>query len=274
MSGKHRLYSLRASSLLLRSSYGGKLAHVEIAADSCVTDEPRRSVRATKGQHTKTLDVLDQPAEVPKKRGKKATSKKSASQEVQSNADEEEEIIRCICGTTEQDDDSDESWIACENCNAWQHNVCMAVTTDQNILNDMEYYCEQCKPEDHTVLLASLARGDDPPLWQLRRDAHEQAQLEAQKAKKGKKGKTKRPSDQTPQNGKGKAKSQTPVATPDPKKEKKEIAGHAGNSKRKTMDGSQEESAKVNHSTSHLNYSILTGLHRPRSARLLLSRRQ
>lgn len=59
---------------------------------TCVLpDEPRRSVRATKGQHTKSLDQLDQPSEKTKKRGgKKAAAKKVTSQEV-SAAEEEDD---------------------------------------------------------------------------------------------------------------------------------------------------------------------------------------
>lgn len=217
----------------------------------CATDhEPRRSVRATKGQHTKSLDLLDQPSEATKKRGKKATAtKKASSQEVASGADEEDETIRCICGVTEQDDDSDESWIACENCTAWQHNVCMGITTDEAALKDMDYYCEQCRPENHKELLDAIANG--VKLWETRRQAFEKAQLEAQKAKKGKKGKGKRTSDQKAepeQNGKSKGKV-TPAssrhATPDPKKEKKDGVSRASSTKRKTMDGAQEDSAKV-----------------------------
>lgn len=213
------------------------------------TDEPRRSVRATKGQHTKSLDLLDQNSDAPKKRGKKASAtKKAASQEIASGADDEEEIIRCICGVTEQDDDSDESWIACENCSAWQHNVCMGITTDEEILKNMDYYCEQCKPENHKDLLDAMAKG--VKLWEIRRAEFEKAQLEAQKAKKGKKGKGKRVSDpkvEPEQNGKGKGKA-TPEprhVTPDVKKEKKDGLSRASSAKRKTMESSQEDSAKV-----------------------------
>ncbi|CRK47134.1 hypothetical protein BN1723_007359, partial [Verticillium longisporum] len=75
--------------------------------------EPRRSVRATKGQHTKAFD--DQPLEAPKKRGRK----KKQQQELEP----EEEIIRCVCGATDQDDDEDDQvWVACDTCGAWQHN--------------------------------------------------------------------------------------------------------------------------------------------------------
>ncbi|KFY26687.1 hypothetical protein V493_03931 [Pseudogymnoascus sp. VKM F-4281 (FW-2241)] len=199
------------------------------------TDEPRRSVRATKGQHTKSLDQLDQPAEPSKKRGgKKASSKKVSSQEA--SAEEEEDIIRCVCGATEQDDSAGEDWIACSDCEAWQHNVCMGITTDKDVLENMEYWCERCKPENHKELLDSMARGEK--LWETR--------LKAQKTKRGRKGKGKRVSEvraETPQNQN--SKSKTPDAQPEAKKEKKEVASRAGSTKRKTRDESHDEALKV-----------------------------
>src|ERR1700712_4147950 len=82
-------------------------------------DEGRRtSSRATKGQHTKKDELLENtPEPVKKKGGKKG--KKAAVEE------EEVEIIRCICGATESDPDDEEPWIACDICQSWQHNVCM-----------------------------------------------------------------------------------------------------------------------------------------------------
>ncbi|ELR07196.1 PHD finger protein 3 [Pseudogymnoascus destructans] len=207
-----------------------------------MSDEPRRSVRATKGQHTKSLDQLDQPAEPSKKRGgKKASAKKVSSQEA-SAEEEEEDVIRCVCGAEEQDDSAGEDWIACSDCEAWQHNVCMGITTDKDVLENMEYWCERCKPENHKELLDSIARGEK--LWETRLKAHDQAILEAQKNKRGRKGKGKRVSEvraETPQNGK----SKTPDAQPEAKKEKKEAASRAGSTKRKTRDESHDEALKV-----------------------------
>ncbi|KAK3360809.1 temperature dependent protein affecting M2 dsRNA replication-domain-containing protein [Lasiosphaeria ovina] len=77
-----------------------------------------RSVRATKGQH-KALEQLDQAVDTPKRRGKKG---KKAAPEPE---EPEEEVIPCVCGATEQDEDSGEPWIACDQCGAWQHNICM-----------------------------------------------------------------------------------------------------------------------------------------------------
>ncbi|KAM0279730.1 hypothetical protein ACHAQH_004421 [Verticillium albo-atrum] len=122
--------------------------------------EPRRSVRATKGQHTKAFD--DQPLEAPKKRGRK---KKQQEEE-----EPEEEIIRCVCGATDQDDDEDDQvWVACDTCGAWQHNVCMGMP-DDNLPE--HYYCEQCRPqlEYHKELLAGIAEGRKP--WEERQKAY------------------------------------------------------------------------------------------------------
>ncbi|KAG7144026.1 Histone deacetylase complex subunit CTI6 like protein [Verticillium longisporum] len=140
--------------------------------------EPRRSVRATKGQHTKAFD--DQPLEAPKKRGRK---KKQQQEE-----EPEEEIIRCVCGATDQDDDEDDQvWVACDTCGAWQHNVCMGMP-DDNLPE--HYYCEQCRPqlEYHKELLSGIAEGRKP--WEERQKAYrdrKSAEAAEKKKKPGKK---------------------------------------------------------------------------------------
>ncbi|KAL8339311.1 hypothetical protein RB598_007569 [Gaeumannomyces tritici] len=161
--------------------------------------EPRRSVRSTKGQNTKNLD-LDQPAE-PKRRGRK---KKQEEPE-----EPEEEIIRCVCGATEQTGDSGEPWIACDKCTAWQHNVCVGKSIYDEDLTS-EYFCEMCKPEDHKELLDGIARGEKP--WEDRRRVYEE---ESKKKKKGgpKRGAKKRASDVKEQTPVPKRQA-TPKATP------------------------------------------------------------
>ncbi|KAL1890375.1 Transcription factor bye1 [Ceratocystis pirilliformis] len=133
--------------------------------------EPRRSVRATKGQH-KALDQLDQTPE-PKKRQAKRNSKKKESEEP-------EEVIRCVCGATEQSTDESEPWIACDKCGVWQHNVCMGMSVFTEDL-PKNYYCEQCEPQDHTELLEGMEAGDLP--WETRRRIHEDEESEKRKRK-------------------------------------------------------------------------------------------
>ena len=210
----------------------------ESKANRCFADEPRRSGRPTKGQHTK-MDLLDQPAEVKKKGGKKG--KKQAVQE-----EEEVEVIRCVCGATATaGDDDPEPWIACDNCGVWQHNVCVGIPTYDDEIPD-NYLCELCGPEGHQELLASIQRGEK--IWEDRRQAYERMQAQEEEAakKKGKKGK-KRNSDPKSEisasNGKAKSPS---VSIPDTKKERKETPVRTGSTKRKARDESHEkESAKV-----------------------------
>ena len=215
-------------------------------------DEPRRSGRPTKGQHTK-MDILEQTPEPKKKITKKG--KKQAAQE------EEVEVIRCVCGATATlGDDDPEPWIACDICGVWQHNVCMGIPTYEDEIPE-KYSCEQCAPEQHQELLASMARGET--IWEDRRGAYEKLQLEEEEAskKKGKKGKAKRQSDPKSENSASNGKAPSPsVPAADSKRDRKETPVRAGSTKRKARDESHE-STKVDwiwsHNLKHTN--ITTG---------------
>lgn len=200
--------------------------------------EPRRSVRATKGQHTKSFDELE-PATVPKRRQTKKTKKAKEQEQEQEQQqgqeeDEEDELIRCVCGATEQDEDSGEAWIACEECGAWQHNVCVGVSSFDDEIPE-HYWCEQCRPEDHKELLDGIVKGEKP--WEARRQAHEEAK---KKKRGGRKGKSKRHSE-TKDEDKSKAK---PSPAPDAPKEKKETK----TGKRKAREDSHDTDGKVSRS--------------------------
>lgn len=198
--------------------------------------EPRRSVRATKGQHTKTFDELE-PAPVKRRQTKK--SKKALEQE---QSQEPEEVIRCVCGASEQDEDSGEAWIACETCQVWQHNVCVGVSSYEDEIPD-HYWCEQCRPQDHQELLDGIAKGEKP--WEARRKAHEE-EVEKKKKKGGRKGKGKRVSDSKEDLEKDTAAATKAKASPAPDavvKEKKEPVAKPG--KRKSRDESQDAEGKV-----------------------------
>ncbi|CAE7191192.1 unnamed protein product, partial [Rhizoctonia solani] len=72
--------------------------------------------------------------------------------------DEEGSVTRCVCGSDEED--MGNFMIQCEQCSVWQHGVCMGVA---NVDESPEhYYCEQCKPENHTILLRDLKKGKYP----------------------------------------------------------------------------------------------------------------
>ena len=76
--------------------------------------------------------------------------------------------------------------ICCDNCEAWQHNDCMGLPDDYA---PPQYFCEECKPEDHKELLAAVAKGEKP--WEEVARKREAAAAEAEqtlKKKGGKKG--------------------------------------------------------------------------------------
>ena len=147
-------------------------------------DEPRRSGRATKGQHTKKQETPEAP---PKPKGKKGKSKaaKQASTEPTPDEDGEEDdsVIRCLCGAEE--DEGGYRMICCDACEVWQHNICMGLPEEEDLQPD-SYYCEQCRPQNHKELLAAMARGEKP--WEDRMRQHEEEEKKA-KRNRGKKGK-------------------------------------------------------------------------------------
>lgn len=85
--------------------------------------------------------------------------------------------------------------ICCDQCSAWQHNDCMGLTFAKGEEPD-EYYCEQCKPENHKDLLEKISRGERP--WEevaerRRKEAEEKKHSRRRKSKKG--GRRGRPSE-------------------------------------------------------------------------------
>ncbi|KAI1208121.1 uncharacterized protein F4807DRAFT_153937 [Annulohypoxylon truncatum] len=202
--------------------------------------EPRRSVRATKGQHTKAFDQLENGPE-PKRKQTKKGSKKVEKDEKQ----DEEEIIRCICGATTQDDDANEAWIACDQCGAWQHNVCMGLSIFTEDL-PKEYYCEVCKPADHKVTLDAIKKGEKP--WEDRQRKRQEEE-EKKRKKGGRKSKGKRTSDTkdraSPSAAAANAKAK-PSPTPDVKKEGSVAESEpVAKGKRKSRDHSQGPQSKL-----------------------------
>ncbi len=146
MAGKHR----RAAALYVARRALCHFANVH-------TDEPRRSGRATKGQHTKGRDdAEDAPA---KKKGRDKLPKTKAVQEEEGQDEEGDEIIRCVCGEYEEEEDVPRAMICCDSCSAWQHNGCMGLPEDYAVDT---YFCEQCRPQNHKELLAAIARGEKP----------------------------------------------------------------------------------------------------------------
>ena len=158
-------------------------------------DEIRRSHRATKGQHTKNIEELEKTAS---RKGKKGTRKKSVKQTSKeatpTSGDDENAIIRCICGLVDDDDEDGRPMVQCDKCEAWQHNECMGISLDPDDLPE-QYFCEKCKPADHRELLAAIKRGEKPWEERIAQREREEEEKRNRRKKGGKKGKRGRPSD-------------------------------------------------------------------------------
>ena len=68
------------------------------------------------------------------------------------------EAIRCICGRNEED--LQVEWVACDQCQVWQHVKCMGEGAVGNLEED-DYFCQQCDPYRHRKLIRKL-RNDHP----------------------------------------------------------------------------------------------------------------
>lgn len=230
-------------------------------------DEPRRSGRATKGQH-KNLELPDAPSKKGKGKSPKEKSGSKASAEPtpgpSEDGEEEEEIIRCICGEYEEEEDVERDMICCDQCSAWQHNDCMGLVFAKGAEPD-HYYCEQCRPENHKVLLEKIARGEKP--WEeVAERRRQEAEDKKSKRKKGKKGSRKsRPSET-------KTEASTPArtgtsATPGPPHSPATAAtasvepeknGHAGDSRRSSTNKRKlEESVEAEAASVRICSSLL-----------------
>lgn len=68
--------------------------------------------------------------------------------------EEDDEVTRCVCGETDPPDDSG-LYIQCEQCSVWQHGYCVGITEGEDSAPD-KYWCEQCKPELHSLYTTDL----------------------------------------------------------------------------------------------------------------------
>ena len=141
-------------------------------ANIVIAEDIRRSGRANKGHHTKNQDVLDEPAPAPapaqkpktqpkadKKGQGRAKGEAARANSSQSAEKDGEDVIRCVCG--DQRDIRGREMICCDSCAAWQHNKCLDLP-EGDYWEGKDYYCEQCRPEDHQDLVAAMARGEKP----------------------------------------------------------------------------------------------------------------
>ncbi|KAL8921742.1 MAG: hypothetical protein Q9172_003859 [Xanthocarpia lactea] len=163
-----------------------------------MSDSVRKSSRATKGQHRKSFEPADTPTAKSRGKGKGSKATKQTSPEPTPPEEDEESIIRCICGYVVEDEDDDRKMICCDSCTAWQHNECMEMSLDDDELPE-QYFCEQCRPDLHQALLEKVERGERPWEERERQRRQEEEENRARKRKGGKKGKKGRASNIKPE---------------------------------------------------------------------------
>lgn len=87
--------------------------------------------------------------------------------------EEEPSVTRCVCGSTGElarfslgsirpshsitcsmipVDEEGEFMVQCETCDVWQHGLCVGYEDEGQVAN-IDYYCEQCRPDLHQDLL-------------------------------------------------------------------------------------------------------------------------
>ncbi|KAI2474399.1 SPOC multi-domain protein [Pyrenophora tritici-repentis] len=160
--------------------------------------EPRCARRALPRPQAQTQPATEKKGQAHGKKGqaKGQTQRAQSTQSAEQDDEEEEDaIIRCVCG--DQRDIRGRQMICCDSCAAWQHNKCLGLP-EGDFWEGKDYYCEQCRPDQHVELLAAMARGERP--WAR---------------KKGSKPKA-RPSDVKPDTASEKASTPQPATTPLP----------------------------------------------------------
>jgi len=213
-------------------------------ADTCL-DEPRRSGRATKGQH-KNASSSPPPAPKPAKgTAAKQTKKTAATQEIKEEEEEgdEEDVIRCVCG---DDNEADKrAFVSCDACSVWQHNICMGVPEDEDEVGE-HYFCEECRPQEHEETVESIKKGEK--IWEVRNKTY----LQEKKMSKSRKSKSGKPSwlkkDLRAQSAATEGAKSTPTPAPDVKdnssKRKRESEAPSAPSQDTTEPAAEEKPAR------------------------------
>jgi hypothetical protein len=66
-----------------------------------------------------------------------------------------DELIRCPCESKEALphaqtlQEGQQDWVACGNCDVWQHSICVGLLDEFEKNMPEKYFCEECKPELH-----------------------------------------------------------------------------------------------------------------------------
>ncbi|GMM45045.1 Cti6 protein [Pichia kluyveri] len=126
--------------------------YTELDFNDPVVDS-KQSVTTTRGNKSKSESSRN--ANILEDEGDALIDEEDADEE----EEEEEEITRCICGSIDlqipKKSNSDFQnvdpgfFIQCEKCSVWQHGYCVGIKDEDNAPE--KYWCEQCKPQFHTL---------------------------------------------------------------------------------------------------------------------------
>lgn len=170
--------------------------------------DPRRSARSTKGVNSRfsEINTVETASPTPAKHRKSTPKNSTPASESPGKEDgvegKPDDIIRCVCGASEEDEDDDRMMIQCEGCDAWQHTQCMGILKKKI---PKQYFCEICSPEQHEFLLGQMALGEKP--WEKKGGTRKRALAKQKEVLLKQKEATK----ETAPKSKGKTKETTPA---------------------------------------------------------------
>lgn len=86
--------------------------------------------------------------------------------------------IRCPCGSKEalpharKLQEGQQDWVACDDCDVWQHSICVGLLEDFEKNMPEKYFCEECKPELHKRFHFGAGSDDRYAVTSERREMH------------------------------------------------------------------------------------------------------
>ncbi|KAI5956988.1 CTI6 [Candida jiufengensis] len=116
---------------------------------------------------TRSNDNVEEEEEIERDNGE-VEEDENQNNNNDSSIEDEEEVTRCICGQDELHSElinpnlitflkkeyritiDQGLFIQCEECGVWQHGYCVGLYENEDVPD--KYWCEQCKPENHTLI--------------------------------------------------------------------------------------------------------------------------
>lgn len=164
---------------------------LQLTRDLWVTEEesgqqPRRSSRSTKGQHSRFAQqeaeaALASPAKKRKVRqpGAATDTKFNEAAVSATHSEEDSGTVSCACGLVREN--NQEMMAQCEKCFKWQHVKCLFGTGNEELLPE-NYECHECRPELYPKLHEQKSKKSEP-IDKIKKSSDESTPKEKQKTK-------------------------------------------------------------------------------------------